>query len=76
MLLPRYALHGNENPDLDCFFSVQFKVSRFLVYRAICDVLKKNGRTTEATACFQEMQSELGGDTGIHDERTQWEFGG
>ena len=55
--------------------SVQFKLPRFLVYQAICDVLEKDSRITNAVECFRRMQSELASDKSMHDERAQWEFG-
>jgi hypothetical protein len=55
--------------------SVQFKVPRFLAYRVTCDILKGDGRVTQAIECFRQMQNELAEDTSAHDGRAQWELG-
>jgi hypothetical protein len=55
--------------------SVQFKLPRFLVYRAICDVLEGDGRLMEVLECFRQMKIELPEDTSTHDGRAQWELG-
>jgi len=56
--------------------SVQFKVPRFVVHRVICDTLEGDGRLTEAAECFRQLQNALPENTGMHDERMQWERGG
>ena len=44
------------------------------MYRVVCDILEGDGRVTEAITPFQQMQSELPGDTGAHDGRAEWEL--
>ena len=74
VLQTRYALRDGSEMDSD-FLSVQFNVPRFVVYRVICDILERDGRLTDAVECFQQMQSELPEDAGVHDERAEWELG-
>ncbi|KAF8546701.1 hypothetical protein OG21DRAFT_1527654 [Imleria badia] len=40
---------------------------------AAAKILEGDGRLTEAVQCFQKMQNELQEDTGMMDERAQWE---
>ena len=71
---PRYALHKNPRPVIDSC-SVQFKLSRFVIYCVICDTLEGDGRVMEAIKIFRQMESELSEDTSMCDERMQWEHG-
>ena len=75
MPLARYVLHESLKSVIDSC-SVQFKLSRFAIYRVTCDILEGNGRAMEAIECFRQMQSELSEDRTLHDERAQWERGG
>ncbi|KAI9571053.1 hypothetical protein HD554DRAFT_2169413 [Boletus coccyginus] len=54
--------------------AIKFKVPRFVIYRVICDILEWDGRLAETIECFQQMQSELPEDAGVHDERAEWEL--
>ncbi|KAF8557095.1 hypothetical protein OG21DRAFT_1495015, partial [Imleria badia] len=53
--------------------AAKFKLPRVVVYRVICDILEGDGRISEAIECFQRMNNELPEDTGMEDERAQWE---
>ncbi|KAI9571793.1 hypothetical protein HD554DRAFT_1824610 [Boletus coccyginus] len=53
--------------------AVKFNVPRFVVYRVICDILEEDGRLMEAVECFRQLQNALPEDTGVQDERVQWE---
>ncbi|KAI9571782.1 hypothetical protein HD554DRAFT_2036674 [Boletus coccyginus] len=39
--------------------ATKFKVPRVVVYRAICDILQRDGRLLEAVECFRLMLNEL-----------------
>ena len=73
MPLPRYGLRDSLILDIERL-SVQFKFTRFDIFRVICDVLEGDGRVMEAIECFQQMQRELGEETSIDNERAQWEL--
>ena len=45
-----------------------------MTYRAICEVLERDGRLSEAIMCFREVQNELTLDGSIDKERAQWEM--
>ncbi|KAH0831382.1 hypothetical protein J3R83DRAFT_14045 [Lanmaoa asiatica] len=76
-LLSKWAstmlISGSANKTL--IAAAKFKLPRFDIYRAICNVLEGDGRVTEAIECFRQMQSELREDTGECDEHTHWELG-
>lgn len=72
---PRYVLHNRFSLEINSFFSGQFNVPRFNAYRAICDVLERDGRIQDAIACFRQMQRELMVDVNDDGERTQWKLG-
>ena len=55
--------------------SVQFKLPKFQIRRAICNVLLGNGLVKEALACFRRMKSELVEDTSFQNEQLHWDFG-
>jgi len=50
----------------------KFKLPRFMFFQAICDILLRDGRTSEAVACLNLMQSELTESVG---EQGHWELG-
>ena len=56
--------------DADVF---QFSISA--IYWAICDRLETIGRITDASECFNETTTELGGETNMHGEVLQWASG-
>ncbi|KAI9571626.1 hypothetical protein HD554DRAFT_1798465 [Boletus coccyginus] len=53
--------------------TLKFEIPRFAIYCAICDVLERGGRLTEAVECFQQLQNALPEDTAVDDERGEWE---
>ncbi|KAI9571641.1 hypothetical protein HD554DRAFT_2168897 [Boletus coccyginus] len=53
--------------------ALKFEIPRFVVYRAICDVLERGGRLTEAAECFRQLQNALPEDMAVDDERGEWE---
>ena len=46
-----------------------------MIYRAICLRLEAINRILDATECFHRMSSELGGETGPHNEQEKWVHG-
>jgi hypothetical protein len=55
--------------------SIQFKLLKFHVYLAICEVLEARGRVTEAVECFGKIQDELSQETSTSNQPSQWEQG-
>ena len=53
----------------------EFTAPRFIIYRAICEVLEMFGRVLDASNCFHQMVSELAGQTDAHDEQAKWVLG-
>ena len=56
------------------FFSVQFKLPKFHLLRAVWDILERYDRVKEAIACFLRMENEQAEDVSLH-ERVYCEFG-
>ncbi|KAI9462106.1 hypothetical protein HD554DRAFT_2176084 [Boletus coccyginus] len=54
--------------------ATKYKLPRFDVYQAICDVLEWDNHIAEAIMCFRQTQNELAMDTGDHDKLAQWEL--
>ena len=46
-----------------------------VIYWVICDRLEKIGRITDAVECFNEMTTELGGETNMDGDVLQWASG-
>ena len=52
-----------------------FQSSFSAIYWVICDRLETIGRITDAVECFNEMTTDLGGETNMHGEVLQWASG-
>ncbi|KAG6375674.1 hypothetical protein JVT61DRAFT_3247 [Boletus reticuloceps] len=76
-LLTKWAstmlVRGSANEVLGA--ASKFKLPRFLIHQAICDVLERDGHVAEAIECLQQMERELVGDKGIPAEQATWESG-
>ena len=71
MPLPRCWCRNVPLMDVD-FSPLQFQISKLHVYQAVCDVLFKDGRLTEAIQCFRKMQNNLTEGMSMY---TAWEVG-
>lgn len=74
LFLSRYVHRDSLGLDTDSF-SVHFKLPKFYVCHAICDVLLENGRAKEAIAFFREMKSKLAEGASSQDKRVRWSIG-
>ena len=54
---------------------MKFMLSRFIIYRTICEQLDTLNRITDATECFHQMTSELGEEINLHGEQAEWVLG-
>ena len=52
-----------------------FQSSISAIYWPVCDRLETIGRIMDAVECFNEMTTELGGETNMHGEVLQWANG-
>lgn len=48
---------------------------RFTVYRAICEQLETIDHVRDATDCFYQMMSKLGGEINLHAGQAEWALG-
>jgi len=55
--------------------ALKFTVPRFTIYRALCDHLETLNQIMDATDCFHQMMSELGGGTNLRVEQAEWILG-
>lgn len=74
MLQTRCDLFTRFEP-LDDFCSIQFKLTKFHVYRAICEVLEGDDRLAEVIECFRNMKDNLSQEMSTADERSRLEEG-
>ena len=53
----------------------EYTVPRFMVYRAICELLETVDRVLDASECFLQMVDELGLETTLKGEQVEWAAG-
>lgn len=56
-------------------YGTKFKVPRFAIYQAICEVLADCGRLIEATECFHTLTNDVEWKTTADDEHRHWVLG-
>lgn len=54
--------------------NIQFAISRFAIYQAICERLEAIDRTMDAGECFRQMVAELVEQANANDEQSEWIF--
>ena len=74
MLQPRYDLHGALLLKVHVTFLAQYMFPRFTIYCALCDILEREGKITEAIGCFRQMQSDATVGASVRNERAGWEL--
>ena len=74
MLQPRYDLHGALLLNVDVAFLAQYMFPRFTIYCALCDILEREGKITEAIGFFRQMQSDATAGANVCNERAVWEL--
>ena len=71
---PRYDLHEALLLNVHMTFLAQYMFPRFTIYCALCDILEREGKITEAIGCFRQMQSDATVGASVCNERARWEL--
>ena len=74
VLQPRCDSHGALLLNVDVTFLAQYMFPRFTIYCALCDILEREGKITEAIGCFRQMQSDATVGVSVCNERAGWEL--
>ena len=74
MLQPRCDLHRAPLLHVNMTFLAQYMFPRFTIYCALCDILERDGKITEAIGCFRQMQSDATVGASVCNEQPGWEL--